>query len=45
MRPILREWISRLAGTFGRGRRDRDIEQELQTHLALAEEELRRAGI
>ncbi len=45
MKAILREWMHRLAGAFGRGRGDRDLEQELQTHLALAEDELRRQGM
>lgn len=45
MRAMLREWIYRLAGVLGRGRADHDIEQELQAHLALAEEDLRRRGM
>jgi hypothetical protein len=45
MRAIMLEWIRRQAGTFRRGRGDHEIEQELQGHLALAEEELRRRGI
>lgn len=45
MRAFLREWIQRLAGTFGQGRGDGDLEQELETHLALVEDELRRRGM
>lgn len=45
MRAMLREWISRLAGAFGRGRDDRDLNEELQGHLTLAEEEFRRQGM
>jgi hypothetical protein len=41
----LREWIARLGGVFGRGRSDQDIEQEMQLHLELAEEDLRRQGM
>src|SRR5262245_60566248 len=40
----LREWVSRLWGTFRRHRTDRELEEELRLHLALAtEEEERRA--
>jgi predicted permease len=45
MRAALREWISRLGGVFGRGRSDQDLEQELQLHLELAEQDLRRQGV
>ncbi len=45
MKATLREWTSRLLGAFGRGRSNGDIEQELQVHLALAEEDLRRQGM
>jgi predicted permease len=38
----LREWIARLGGTFSRGRRDTELEQELRLHLDLAAEEERR---
>lgn len=41
---MLREWTTRLWGTF-RGRRDdRDLEQELRLHLELAAEDARRRG-
>ena len=45
MRAALREWISRLGGVFGRTRSDQDLEQELQSHLELAEQDLRRQGM
>ena len=45
MMAMLREWAHRLAGVFGRGRADHDIERELEAHLALAEEDLRRQGM
>ncbi len=45
MKATLREWTARLLGAFGRGRTDGDIEQELQGHMAMAEEELRRQGL
>src|SRR5437773_3465425 len=38
----LREWVARLGGTFSRGRRDIELEQELRLHLDLAAEEERR---
>ncbi len=34
--PTLREWLRRLLGTIRPGRRDRDLEDELRSHLALA---------
>jgi len=40
----LREWMVRLIGTVIGRRSDRDLEQELQSHLELAEEEARRRG-
>ncbi len=40
----LREWIRRLWGTIRRGSRDREMEEELQLHLELAGEDLRRRG-
>lgn len=40
----LREWITRLWGTIGPRREDRDLEQELRLHLELAEEDARRRG-
>ncbi len=39
------KWMMRLAGVFGRGRTDRDLDQEIQTHLELAEEDFRRQGM
>jgi putative ABC transport system permease protein len=45
MRAVLREWVMRLAGVFGRARTDRDLDRELQAHLELAEEDLRRQGM
>jgi hypothetical protein len=45
MKALLREWISRLGGVFGRGRSDQDLEQELQVHLELVEQDLRRQGM
>jgi putative ABC transport system permease protein len=40
----LREWLSRLWGTFRRNRSDSDLQDELQVHLELAAEEARRRG-
>jgi predicted permease len=40
----LYEWFSRLAGSLHRGRRDRELEQELQLHLELAAEAAHRRG-
>src|SRR5688500_9737 len=40
----LREWMHRLFGTLRRGRRDRDLEEELRLHAELAEEDARRRG-
>ena len=41
----LREWITRLRGTFGLSRRDADLAQELELHLELArDDERRRVG-
>src|SRR5437667_12617735 len=37
-----REWITRLLGTLRPGRKDRELEQELQVHLELATEDERR---
>ena len=42
--PLLREWIHRLLGTLRRGRRDRDLEEELRLHMELAAEEAHRRG-
>ena len=40
----LREWMHRLFGTLRRGRRDRDLEEELRLHLELAAEDANRRG-
>jgi putative ABC transport system permease protein len=40
--PIMREWLDRLLGTLGLRRNDRDLEEELRAHLALAEEDAAR---
>jgi predicted permease len=42
--PLLREWIHRLLGTLRRGRRDRDLEDELRLHVEMATEEAHRRG-
>jgi predicted permease len=42
--PLLREWIHRLLGTLRRGRRDRDLEEELRLHLEMAADEAHRSG-
>ena len=42
--PVIREWIHRLLGTLRRGRRDRDLEEELRLHLELAEQDAHRRG-
>jgi len=41
----LRAWGLRLVASFGGGRRDRDLQEELETHLALLADEERRAGL
>ena len=41
---VLREWLSRLLGTFRRTRPDADLEEELRLHVELAEEDARRRG-
>jgi putative ABC transport system permease protein len=41
----LRAFLARLAGFLGRGRPDHELEEELQSHLALAIEDGRRAGL
>jgi predicted permease len=38
----LREWMHRLFGTLRRGRRDRELEEELRLHLELAAEDAQR---
>jgi putative ABC transport system permease protein len=40
----LREWIHRLFGSLRQGRRDKELEQELQLHLELAAEHARKRG-
>jgi hypothetical protein len=45
MKATLREWVSRLAGLSGLRRPDSDMDQELQSHLRLAEDELLRQGM
>ena len=42
--PTPLEWIARLWGTLRPSRADRDLEQELQTHLEMAAEDARRRG-
>ncbi len=39
----LREWIARLRGTFGGGRDDDDLAEELRTHMAFAAEDADRS--
>jgi predicted permease len=41
---LVREWMRRLLGLVRRGPADRDLEDELASHLALAEEDLRARG-
>ena len=36
---ILREWIRRLQGTLFPGRRDAELEQEIQSHMEMAAED------
>ena len=40
----LREWLRRVWGTISRTRRDRELEEELRMHLALAEEDAGQRG-
>src|SRR5215467_10555066 len=42
---FLREWIHRLRGTLLPGRRDSDLEEELQLHLEMAMEDARSRGL
>ena len=42
--PLVREWIHRVLGTLRRGRRDRDLEDELRLHMEMAAEEAHRRG-
>ena len=44
MVATLREWMHRLLGTFGRKSRDRELEEELRSHLELASEDMLRRG-
>jgi hypothetical protein len=41
---ILREWLRRLWGSIYRSRHEEELEEELRSHLALAEEDVRRRG-
>ncbi len=41
----LRMWLARLAGSFGRARRERDLADELEAHLQLEIDEYLRAGL
>jgi putative ABC transport system permease protein len=41
---MLREWLHRVLGTLDPRRRDRELEEELGSHLELAAEEARRRG-
>ncbi|HEY0966265.1 MAG TPA: ABC transporter permease [Opitutaceae bacterium] len=41
---LLRSWIFRIRSAFGLRRSDADLQRELEGHLALAEDELRRSG-
>src|SRR4026208_2332185 len=41
----LREWMRRLWGTLRRNRRDREMEEELTSHLELAREDMLRRGV
>ena len=41
----LREWMRRLWGTLRRNRRDREMEEELTSHLELAREDMLRHGV
>src|SRR3954447_4033707 len=36
---IVREWVARLAGTLRRGRSDRDLQLELESHLEVMNEQ------
>jgi putative ABC transport system permease protein len=41
----MRAWLARVAGVFRGRRRDADLQQEIDTHLALLADELERRGI
>ena len=41
----LRAWGLRLVAAFGGGRQDRDLQEELESHLAMIADEERRAGL
>src|SRR5436190_10482263 len=40
----LREWIRRLCGTLTKNRRDREMEEELRSHLEMAAEDFEKRG-
>ena len=40
-----REWIHRLQGTLGPGRRDADLEHEIRSHVEMAADDARRRGL
>ena len=42
--PLVREWIHRVLGTLRRGRRDRDLQEELRLHMEMAAEDAHRRG-
>jgi predicted permease len=42
--PMLREWLRRFWGTLRRNPRDRDLEEELASHLEMVADEARRRG-
>jgi len=42
---LLREWITRLLGALRQGRPDREMEEELRSHVELAAEAARRRGV
>jgi len=41
----LRGWLARLAGLYGRGRRERELAEELEAHLEMQVEDNLRAGM
>lgn len=45
MTPRLRVWLRRLWGTFGRGPRDAEMEEELKLHVSLVTADLERSGL
>lgn len=42
---MIREWLHRLWGTLSRKQRDREMQEELRSHLEMTVEEFRRAGV